>query len=105
MGRKASSKPKNNLRAWREFRGLTQMQLAALVDTKSSVISELEAGNLGLSHKWLMRLAPALGTTPGFILDHDPNDLDTAFLEAALAVPKKDREQALKILQTFKEAG
>lgn len=103
MGRKASSKATNNLRAWREFRGMTQLELAALVDTKSSVISELESGNIGLSQKWLSRLAPALGTTAGFLLDHDPRDLDTSFLEAALAVPKERREQALEILKTFKK--
>jgi len=80
---------------------LTQLQLAAAVDTKSSVISELESGRIALSAKWLQKLAPVLGTTPGFLLDHDPNDLDSAFLEAAMAVPKKDREQVLEILKTF----
>lgn len=102
MAKKPSKKSANNLRAWREFRGLTQEQLAELVGSAGNVIGLLESGERGLSYKWLMKLAPVLGTTPGFLLDHDPNDLDTAYLEAALAVPPKDRETALKILKTFK---
>lgn len=96
------SKALHYLREWREFRRMTQEQLAAAVDTDKSVISLLESGGRGMSDKWARRLAPALGTTPGFLLDHDPENLDTAFIEAALSVPIKDREQALKILQTFK---
>lgn len=105
MGRKASNEPTNNLRAWRELRQMTQLQLAAAVDTKSSVISELESGRIALSAKWLARLAPALGTTPGFLLDYDPRDLDTSFLEAALNVSKENRAQVLEILKTFKKGA
>lgn len=57
---------------------------------------------MGLSHKWLLKLAPVFGTTPGFLLDHDPEDLDSQYLEAALSVPKERRVQALHILETFK---
>jgi len=93
------------LREWREFRRMTQEQLAAAVETDKSVISLLESGSRGLSDKWARRLAPALGTTAGFLLDYDPNDLDTAFIEAALSVAKEDRPQALKILETFRRTG
>lgn len=105
MGRKAEKKAANHLRAWREVRGLTQEQLAEKVGTAANVISLLESGERGLSHKWLERLAPALGTTPGFLLDHDPYKLDTAYLDAALAVPPENRQQVLDIMRTFKKAG
>lgn len=94
--------PKNHLRAWREHRRLTQEYLAEQIGTTGNVISQIESGARGLSHKWLVKLAPALGTTPGFLLDHDPNDLDSAYLDAALSVPKDKRPQAIAILQTFK---
>ena len=84
---------------------MTQEQLAEAVGTTKAVISNIENGERGLSHKWLLRLAPALGTTPGFLLDHDPNELDTAFLEAAMQVAPEDRGQALQILRTFKKTG
>lgn len=81
---------------------MTQEELAARVGTAGNVIGLLESGERGLSHKWLLRLAPAFGTTPGFLLDHDPNDLDTDYLRAALDVPTEHRGQALAILQTFR---
>lgn len=84
---------------------MTQEQLAEAVETDKSVISLLESGGRGLSDKWARRLAPALGTTPGFLLDHDPNDLDTAFLEAAMNVAPENRAQVTAILKTFRRTG
>ena len=103
MPKKTSKQAANHLRAWREFRRMTQEQLAESVGTAGNVIGLLESGERGLSHKWLLKLAPALGTTPGFLLDHSPYDLDTSFLDAALSVPPENRAQALAILQTFKK--
>lgn len=102
MAGKTKTESVNHLRAWRQHKRLTQTTLANLANTKASVISELESGQMQLSDKWLRRLAPHLGTTPGFLLDHDPNDMDSAFLEAAMAVPRERREQVLEILRTFK---
>jgi len=102
MAGKTTTVAANHLRAWREFNRMTQAQLADSANTSASVISQLESGERGLSGKWLRILAPLLKTTPGFLLDHDPNDLDTQFLEAAMAVPPERREQALRILQTFR---
>jgi len=47
----------------------------------ANMIQYLETGERGLSAKWLRKLAPALDTTPGMLLDHDPNDLDNDILE------------------------
>lgn len=103
---KAASKPAaNHLRAWREFRRLTQEQLAERVGTAGNVVGLLESGERGLSHKWLLKLAPALDTTPGFLLDHDPNNLDTSFLDACLSVPEEARPQVLAIIETFKRSA
>ena len=89
MGRHEDpSRPPNHLRAWREFRNLTQAQLAAMIDTEGSVISLLESGDRGLSDKWLRRLAPALATTPGLLLDFDPQDSDQAVLELWGRIPE-----------------
>lgn len=97
-------KSANHLRAWRLFREMTQDELAAALDppTAANVISNLETGDRGLSDKWLRKLAAALGTTPGFLLDFDPNDVDREYLEAVLSVPKESRAQALAILRTFR---
>ena len=95
----------NHLRAWREFRQMTQEQLAAKIETTGAVISLLESGDRQLSPKWLRRLAPALGTTPGFLLDHRPTDLPTAFLDVIADIPEERRDQALAILSTFTRTG
>lgn len=96
---------KNHLRAWRKYRRLTQQTLADMVGTTKAVISNLELDERGLSAKWLRRLAKALGTTPGFLLDHDPNDLNTDVLEIWASIDEESRPQALKILTTFKRTG
>lgn len=91
----------NHLRAWREHRLMTQEQLGEAVGTSGSVISLLESGERGLSHKWLRKLAPALGTTPGHLLDHHPNEVPTSLLDIWREVPAENQSQALDILKTF----
>ncbi len=98
----AESKPRNHLREWREHFGLTVAQLARKSGLGVQTIDELEAGGGDLPMKLLYVLADALGTTAGRIADHDPNDLDPQLIEAATAVPKDRRGQALEILKTFR---
>lgn len=102
MAGKTTKKAANHLRAWRQRAGLTQTALADKAETTASIISELESGHTQLSDKWLRRLAPHLGTTPGFLLDHDPESLDAQFLEAAAGVPQNRRAEALEILRVLR---
>jgi transcriptional regulator with XRE-family HTH domain len=95
------SHERNYLRAWREFRGLTQAQLAESVDTTGAVISLLESGQRGLSDKWLRKLAPVLDTRPGHLLEVDPNDPSGDVLEIWAEIPEESREQAREVLKTF----
>ena len=97
------TKSPNNLRSWREYRTMTAAELAKKVGTNAQTITDLETGGAELSTKWLAKLAPALGITPGYLLDHDPNDMDpTPFVDLFRAIPKERRDQALQILKTFK---
>lgn len=89
----------NNLQAWRKFRHLTQEELAEKVGTTKAVISNLETGARGLSDKWLRRLAPALDTSPGYLMDHDPNELPTNVLDVWAAIPEDERPRALDMLK------
>lgn len=93
--------PAQNLKAWRERRGLTQEQLADRVGTTKAVISHLELERRDLGTKWLIKLADALQITPGFLFDHDPNDLPTDVLEIWASVPDDDKPKALKVLRSF----
>jgi transcriptional regulator with XRE-family HTH domain len=101
MPKAATREAQNHLRAWRLFRHLSQEQLAEIVGTTGNVISLLESGDRGLSDKWLRRLAPALSTRPGFLLEFDPNSVELNFLQAASEIPPENRDQAIVILKTF----
>jgi transcriptional regulator with XRE-family HTH domain len=97
----STKKAANHLRAWREFRGLSQAKLAEMVGTEGNVIGLLESGERGLSDKWLRRLAPALGTTPGILLDHDPGDLDDDILALWAEVPRDRRHEIRDIIKVM----
>jgi len=98
------TKQPNHLKAWREYRRITQAQLGELVGTTGAVISLLESGDRRLSDKWLRKLAPVLGTSPGHLLEHDPENLPTNILEVWADIPDDRKDQALEILQTFRKA-
>ena len=95
----------NHLKAWREFRGMTQGELADIVGTNANMIGYLEAGERGLSAKWLRRLAPALGITPGFLLDHDPNTLDNDIIEIWASADDRQKRQISVIAETILKDG
>lgn len=94
----------HHLREWREFRKLSQQQLGEAVGTTKAVISLLESSDRQLSPKWLHRLGPALGTSAGAIIDHDPNELPRDVLEIWLDIAEEQRPQALRVLESFKKA-
>lgn len=95
----------NHLKAWRKFRHLTLEELGEAIGTTKAVVQQLESGRMSLSHKWLVKLAPALGTSPGYLLDHDPNDLATGVLDVWADIPKDDQPKALEVLKAFKKTG
>lgn len=102
---KADVNAGNNLRAWREYRHLTQAQLAEAVGTTGAVISLLESADRQLSPKWLAKLAPALRTRPGILLEYRPQDIDTDILQALTDLSDNERRQVLAITQTFRKAS
>jgi transcriptional regulator with XRE-family HTH domain len=90
----------NFLRNWRDYRKLTQEDLAAEVGTTAGMISMLENGERQLSAKWLRRLAPALGTTPGWLLDHDPYELPHDLFDLWQSARPEQREQITALAET-----
>lgn len=96
----------NHLRAWRLYRNnMTQERLAEKVGTNANMIQYLETGERGLSAKWLRRLADALETTPGMLLDHDPNDLDADMIEIWTQGDLRQRRQLSEIAKTLVKSG
>lgn len=91
----------NNLRAWREYRKMSQAALAEAVGTNPNMIGYLESGERALSAKWLRRLAPELDTTPGMILDHDPFTLDNDLIDIWATASNRQRKQLLDIAKAL----
>lgn len=81
----------NYLRAWRLKRKKTQEELAKDVGTSPNMIQYLESGERGLSAKWLRRLSEPLNTTPGMLLETDPDNVDMEIHD--LWAHKLDRDQ------------
>ena len=84
---------------------MTLEQLAEKVGTSPGMISMLESGDRGLSAKWLRRLAPALKTTPGHLLEHDPGDIPTDVLDIWASIDIRDRATAIRVLESFRKTG
>lgn len=98
-------RPPHYLREWRKKSRMTQQELADAIGTTKSVISDLERGNLQLSPKWLRRFAPVLKTQPGFILDKDPDSLDSDVFDIWARIAPEDRAQATRVLESFVKTG
>src|SRR5258708_6431016 len=64
------------IKEWREFRGLTQEQLALLFDTSGGSIFRIESLENGYTPDFLQACADALGTHPGTLLMRAPNAAD-----------------------------
>jgi transcriptional regulator with XRE-family HTH domain len=95
----------NHLKAWREFREMSQEELAKAVGTNQNMIGYLESGERGLSAKWLRRLAPALKTQPGFILEHDPKTLPTDIIEIWVNASDTERRQLVNLAKALVRTG
>lgn len=95
----------NYLRAWRLFRKKTQEQLAEIVGTTQHQIAFLENGDRALSAKWLRRLAPALETTPGMLLDHDPTTLDNDIIDIWAHADSREKRQISDIAKAIVRTG
>lgn len=95
----------NHLKAWREFREFSQQQLADAVGTTQHQVAYLESGERGLSAKWLRKLAAALDTTVGMILDHDPHELDSDIIEIWATASNRQKKQLSEIAKTILKTG
>jgi hypothetical protein len=69
------------------------------------MIQYLETGERGLSAKWLRRLAPALETTPGMILEHNPNDLDSDIVDIWAHMDARQKRQISEIAKALIRTG
>jgi transcriptional regulator with XRE-family HTH domain len=95
----------NHLKAWMRFRKVTGARLADKLDITPGMVSDLVNSNRALSAKWLRRIAPALNTTPGLLLDHDPFDLDSDIIEIWINASTAQKRQISEVAKTLVKTG
>ena len=95
----------NHLRAWREYRGLSQEALGAAVGATKSAISKLESGDRQLTERWLTELARPLKATPAALLSPPGGDAPAAGLSVgADEVAETDVSEAeLLVLEILRD--
>lgn len=65
---------KNYIKQFRSRAGMTQEQLAEVIDTTAMTISRLELGKLPIDTNWLEKITPVLKCTAGEIFDGPRQD-------------------------------
>ncbi len=93
----------NHLKAWMQYRDIKGVDLAELLggNVTPGMVSDLANSNRALSAKWLRRLADALDTTPGMLLDHDPTELDADIIDIWSHANRTQRRQIADIARTL----
>jgi transcriptional regulator with XRE-family HTH domain len=97
---------KNSVKSWRVFRNLTVEQLSDLTGLSTGNISAIENRRQGYSDESLEKLAHALRTTPGALLDVDPMaDGEDSFWAMWDKVGDTDRETLRLMASRLVETG
>jgi transcriptional regulator with XRE-family HTH domain len=69
-----SGRRRTFIKQWREYRELTQDQLAERLETSKASISRIESGQQAYTQDFLEACAEALRTDPASLLMRDPTD-------------------------------
>ncbi len=92
------------IRDWRKWRDLTLERLADRVGVSTGALSQLERGEVGYTQPMLEALAEALNCEPADLLTYSPQAVKE-LRSIWAAIPEENREQAMKVLQTFMKSG
>jgi transcriptional regulator with XRE-family HTH domain len=71
---KERNRRRTYIKAWREYRGLTQDQLADLLETSTASVSRIESGQQAYTQDFLEACADALSADPASLLTRAPTD-------------------------------
>lgn len=95
---------KTFIRAWREFRNLTQDQLAERLETSKASVSRIESGDQPYTQDFLEACASALQTDPASLLTRNPKDPEAPWSIWDTLKPI-ERRQATEVIRALKRAG
>ncbi len=92
----------HRIRLAREQAGLSQGQVAKLLDYHRPTISEIEAGRRKVTADELATFAKTYGVTSGWLLNETESDSDPAVELAARELSNLDKEDLDKILRLLR---
>lgn len=102
MGKK--QKQGNFVKAWRKFRDLSQSELAEKMGISREYVSLVENGKRRYDEIFLDAAAQALNCSPADLISREPGPLGGIW-NLWDQIDEAQREQALKVLETFKKAN
>lgn len=86
----ANDPPNVIMRAWRDYRGLTQDQLAKAAGYNRSFVYRVEAGAKRYSKKYLEAIAAVLQCSTGDLISHMPPSKTADEIWAELSLEERD---------------
>lgn len=97
----------DRLRREREYLGLSQEQVAAVMNVPRAAVSAFETGRRKVSSVELARLAKLYGTTTDRLLGGEPvvDDSTTQLFRATKSLSDHDKEQVLRFAEFLSSAG
>jgi transcriptional regulator with XRE-family HTH domain len=102
--KKTPKVPRHYIRAWREFRRLTQEQLAGRTDMSVPQISKIETGKRDYRQSTLEQFAEALNCSPADLL-RPPEGPGNELAAFVMRLDDTRRQQALRILEAAMGSG
>lgn len=98
------------IRAWREYRGLSQDRLVERVREHAegfskSTLSRIENGKQAYTQFVLEALAIALDCSPADLIMRDPKSPVWSIMSTLTTLPLEQQQQVAAIVDTFKKAS
>lgn len=93
------------LKAWRNYRGMTQEQVAEALDISRALVSKIENGKSPYSQAQIEAMARLYRASPGDLLDRDPRDGGAELASLIRNLPANQQAQVADIVQVIRRAG
>lgn len=102
--KKIGKRTRTFIRQWREYRELTQDQLASRLDMSKAQLSRIETGDQPYSQDFLEACAEALRTDPASLIMRNPEDPDGIWTIWEQAKPG-ERLQIVAVARALTKTG
>lgn len=93
---------KNNIKAVRQSRGLTQQELADCIGTTKHQVFKLESGETDFRCSTLVKISKALGVSVAYLLDlNDEAHTDTRLIDMYNTLTTPQQEAIYNVVACF----